>query len=60
MNRFRFGHLQEDADETADLIVPCNVKPKRWPYVCPQCSHLNPAKADECEVCGIDRPDDER
>lgn len=60
MNRFRFGHLQEDADDGSDFILAVNPDPKRWPYVCPQCSHLNPKRADECEQCGLDRPDDER
>lgn len=59
MNRFRFGHLQEDAEETADFVVPCNVQPKRWPWVCHWCSRLNQPKDDECSQCGYERADDD-
>lgn len=58
MRHFRFGHQQEDADDTEEFVVPCNVKPKRYRFVCWWCSHLNPAKADECEVCGEPRPEE--
>lgn len=58
MRRFRFAHIDEDADDGSDLILRLDgsreqkARRRRRSWTCAGCLHLNPGGAKECEDCG--------
>lgn len=57
--RFRFGRQDEDADTGSRLFTGTEGNSKWWRWICSWCSHINPPKAEECEICGYERAEDQ-